>query len=94
MTPSGTLAGWTPGVGLDETGRAQAERLGERLAGTALAAVLTVEEAARWCHISPNTLNYLRVQRRLAPAIRIGRRVFFTPSDLNDWLEAQREEPE
>lgn len=37
---------------------------------------------------------YLRVQRRFAPAIRIGRRVFFTPSDLNDWLEAQREEPE
>lgn len=56
--------------------------------------LLTVEEAARWCHISPNTLNYLRVQRRFAPAIRVGRRVFFKPSDLNDWLEAQREDLE
>jgi hypothetical protein len=53
--------------------------------------LLTIEEAARWCHISPNTLNYLRLQRRFAPAIRVGRRVFFKPSDLNDWLEAQRE---
>lgn len=53
--------------------------------------LLTVEEAARWCHISPNTLNYLRLQRRFAPAIRVGRRVFFKPEDLNDWLEAQRE---
>ncbi|WP_405035766.1 helix-turn-helix domain-containing protein [Serinicoccus sp. LYQ131] len=53
--------------------------------------LLTIEEAARWCHVSPNTLNYLRLQRRFAPAIRVGRRVFFKPSDLNDWLEAQRE---
>ncbi|MGA8114075.1 MAG: histidine phosphatase family protein [Actinocatenispora sp.] len=27
----GVLAGWTPGIGLDDTGRAQAERVGERL---------------------------------------------------------------
>ncbi len=30
---SGVLAGWTPGVGLDETGRTQADTLAERLAG-------------------------------------------------------------
>lgn len=36
----GTLAGWTPGVGLDDTGLAQARRLGERLAATGLAAVV------------------------------------------------------
>ncbi|QFG68676.1 MSMEG_4193 family putative phosphomutase [Ornithinimicrobium pratense] len=37
----GTLAGWTPGVGLDETGLQQARRVGERLAETALAAVVS-----------------------------------------------------
>lgn len=29
----GVLAGWTPGIGLDDTGRAQAERVATRLAG-------------------------------------------------------------
>ena len=37
---SGVLAGWTPGVGLDETGRAQASALAERLSGVTLAAVV------------------------------------------------------
>lgn len=36
----GTLAGWTPGVGLDDTGRQQARRVGERLAATGVAAVV------------------------------------------------------
>ena len=34
------LTGWTPGVGLDERGRAQAKALAERLAPIALAAVV------------------------------------------------------
>lgn len=38
---SGTLAGWTPGVGLDETGVEQARALGGRLAGTGVVAVVT-----------------------------------------------------
>jgi probable phosphomutase (TIGR03848 family) len=38
---SGTLAGRTPGVRLDETGRQQATRAGERLAGVPLARVVT-----------------------------------------------------
>jgi len=38
---SGVLAGWTPGVGLDETGATQAAALGERLRGVPLAAVVT-----------------------------------------------------
>jgi len=37
---SGTLAGWTPGIGLDEIGRAQAQSLAERLAAVPLAAVV------------------------------------------------------
>jgi probable phosphomutase (TIGR03848 family) len=38
---SGTLAGWTPGIGLDEVGRGQAQALAERLATVPLAAVVT-----------------------------------------------------
>jgi len=38
---SGVLAGWTPGVGLDDTGRAQAVDLGRRMAALPLAAVVT-----------------------------------------------------
>jgi probable phosphomutase (TIGR03848 family) len=38
---SGVLAGWTPGVGLDDTGREQVAALAGRLADLALAAVVT-----------------------------------------------------
>ncbi len=37
----GVLAGWTPGTGLDETGLDQARRVGARLRGTSVAAVVT-----------------------------------------------------
>jgi probable phosphomutase (TIGR03848 family) len=37
----GTLAGWTPGVHLDDRGRAQAAALAERLAGLPVAAVVS-----------------------------------------------------
>jgi len=37
----GVLAGWTPGVGLDDTGRAQATALGARLAELPVAAVVS-----------------------------------------------------
>ncbi len=39
-TSSGVLAGWSPGVGLDDTGRAQATALAARLAALPLAAVV------------------------------------------------------
>src|SRR3954449_281914 len=38
---SGTLAGWTPGIGLDEVGRGQAQALASRLAAVPLSAVVT-----------------------------------------------------
>jgi probable phosphomutase (TIGR03848 family) len=37
----GVLAGWTPGVGLDDAGKEQARALGTRLAGLPLVAVVT-----------------------------------------------------
>lgn len=38
---SGVLAGWTPGVGLDETGRAQAQALAGRLAAVPVVRIVT-----------------------------------------------------
>ena len=38
--------------------------------------LLTVDEAAAWCHITRNTLNHLRFHGRFAPAIKIGKRCF------------------
>lgn len=37
----GTLAGWTPGIGLDDTGRAQARALAQRLAVLPIAALVS-----------------------------------------------------
>lgn len=38
---AGTLAGWTPGVHLDETGRGQVQRLAQRLSGISLARIVS-----------------------------------------------------
>lgn len=53
--------------------------------------LLTVDEAATWCHITRGTLNHLRFHGRFAPAIRIGKRCFWTPEDLLEWIQSQRE---
>ena len=53
--------------------------------------LLSPDEAATWCHISVGTLNHLRYHGRFAPAIRIGKRCFWTPKDLLAWLESQKE---
>lgn len=37
---SGTLAGWTPGIALDEVGREQAQRVGHRIAGLPIVRVV------------------------------------------------------
>ena len=54
-------------------------------------ALLTASEAAQWCRISVNSLNHLRMHGRFAPAIKIGRRCFWTADDLAAWIYAQRE---
>lgn len=53
--------------------------------------LLSPDEAAAWCHISVGTLIHLRYHGRIAPAIRIGKRCFWTPKDLLTWLESQKE---
>ena len=53
--------------------------------------LLNVEEAAALLRVSPETVKYLRSQRRFAPAIRIGRRVMWLRSDVVAWRNQQRE---
>lgn len=57
----------------------------------AMQALLSVDEAAERLHISVTTLRYLRIEGRFAPAIKVGRRLFWTEADLEAWLERQRE---
>lgn len=56
--------------------------------------LLGPDEAASWCRITVHTLNHLRLHGRFAPAIKIGRRCFWTPEDLVAWIESQREQRE
>ena len=48
----GVLAGWTPGVGLDETGRRQAVGLGARMASLPLAVGTLVSFAVAYASIA------------------------------------------
>lgn len=53
--------------------------------------LLAPQEAAEWCHMSVGTLNHLRYHGRFAPAVRIGKRCFWMPHDLLEWLDRQKE---
>lgn len=53
--------------------------------------LMNSREAAEWCHITVHSLNHMRTHGRFAPAIKIGRRCFWTPEDLNAWIAGQRE---
>ncbi|MCC6970564.1 MAG: helix-turn-helix domain-containing protein [Phycisphaerales bacterium] len=54
--------------------------------------LLTLTEAARLLRVHPNTLKAQRRLGRLA-VVRIGRRVLIDPSDLNSYIDSQREAP-
>ena len=64
------LAGWTPGVHLDERGRAQAEALGERLRAVPLAAVVT--SPLERCR---ETADAILAGREPAPPLHVDERV-------------------
>ena len=53
--------------------------------------LLSVDEAAAHLRISVCTLRYLRQEGRFAPAIKIGRRLFWEDADLETWLRQQKE---
>lgn len=53
--------------------------------------LLSVDETAARLRISPCTLRWLRQEGRFAPAIKIGRRLFWDEADLDAWLASQKE---
>ena len=66
----GVLAGWTPGVHLDDHGRAQAAALGERMRGVPLAVIVTSPlERTR------ETAEALLAGREPAPPLHVDERV-------------------
>lgn len=74
----GTLAGRTPGVRLDETGRAQAKRAGERMASVPLVEVVT--SPLERCR---QTAKALVAARATALPVRIERAL--TECDYGEW---------
>ncbi len=53
--------------------------------------LLSVDETAARLRISPCTLRWLRQEGRFAPAVKIGRRLFWDEADLEVWLRNQKE---
>jgi len=52
-------------------------------------AFLSLPKAAEYLGISPNTLYVWRHRRQGPPSFRMGRRVMYRISVLNDWIAAQ-----
>ena len=52
--------------------------------------LLTVDDAARFLSVSHRQLYYL-LEREGLPAVRVGRRLRFLPSELEEYLERHRE---
>ena len=63
---SGVLAGWTPGVGLDDTGRGQVEGLGARICAAGLSIARIVSSPLQRCQESAGALT-----QKAAPGIPV-----------------------
>lgn len=53
--------------------------------------LLSIEETAERLRIHVCTVRNLRQAGRFAPATRVGRRIFWAETDLEEWLRKQRE---
>lgn len=53
--------------------------------------LLTIDEVADRLRVPVLTVRWLRQEGRFAPAIRVGRRLVWEASDIDAWLEQQRE---
>jgi excisionase family DNA binding protein len=53
--------------------------------------LLTLEEVADLLRVPVLTVRWLRQEGRFAPAVKVGRRLVWTRSDLAAWIAAQRE---
>lgn len=54
---------------------------------------LTTEDVAALCHTSPGTVHYWRTQGKGPKAYRVGRRLIFRRSDVEEWLERYASDP-
>lgn len=54
-------------------------------------ALLTIDEVAEYCRVTVLTVRWLRQEGRFAPAIKIGRRLVWDATDLDAWIDSQRE---
>lgn len=53
--------------------------------------LMTVEEVAEYTRLSPATVRWLRHARRGPVASVLGRRVLYRRSDVDAWIESQRD---
>lgn len=53
--------------------------------------MLNIDEVAQRIRVSPNTVRYLRQEGRFAPAIKVGRLLYWEEADIEAWLRAQKE---
>lgn len=53
--------------------------------------LLTIDDVAHLLRVPVLTVRWLRQEGRFAPAVKIGRRLAWTRSDIASWVAAQRE---
>jgi len=52
--------------------------------------LLTTEQAAARCGLSPRTLEKLRITGGGPPFLKLGRSVRYDPADLDEWIASAR----
>ncbi|WP_409482777.1 helix-turn-helix transcriptional regulator [Arsenicicoccus dermatophilus] len=53
--------------------------------------LLTIAEVAERLRVPVQTIRWLRQEGRFAPAYKVGRRLLWSPADVDAWLAEQRE---
>lgn len=53
--------------------------------------LMTIEEVAEHLRVPVLTIRWLRQEGRFAPAVKVGRRLLWEESVVNDWVDANRE---
>ena len=53
--------------------------------------LMTIEEVAEYLRVPVLTIRWLRQEGRFAPAVKVGRRLTWAQSDVQAWVDAQRE---
>ena len=54
--------------------------------------LLTIEEVAEYTRLKVETVRWLRKQGRFAPASKLGRQLVWELTDINEWVQAQKEQ--